>query len=66
MPPIRLGRKKAVRNTLVPRIPFVRAMAIANATMLMISMVTTVNSVVYQSEWRKVVSTLPFTTKILV
>ena len=50
IPPIRFGRKNAVRNRFVPRIPLVSASAMANATILMISIVTMVNREVYQRE----------------
>ena len=50
MPPMRLGRKNDVLKKFVPLIPLVSAMAIANATTLMIRTVTTVKSAVYQSE----------------
>ena len=53
--------KKEVRKMLVPRIPLVSAIAIAKATTLMISTVTTVNKLVYQRLCRNVVSSFPFT-----
>ena len=66
IPPMRLGKKNAVLNTLVPLIPFVNAIAIAKATTLITRTVTNVNRQVYQIECKNVVSNLPFTKNILV
>ena len=56
MPPIRLGIKKVVRKMLVPRMPRVSSSAMPNASTLMSTVDTTVNTAVNQNAWVKVSS----------
>ena len=56
MPPIRFGRKKTVRNTLVPRIPRVKSRAMPNASTLISTVDTTVKAAVNQNACMNVAS----------
>ena len=56
MPPIRFGRKKIVRNALVPRMPRVSSSAMLKASTLISTVDTMVKTAVNQNAWVKVSS----------